>query len=203
MVLIVDYGLGNLGSIQNMLKKIGVKSVISSNVDDVCNADKLILPGVGAFDTGMNNLKKLGLIETLNHKAQVEKVPILGICLGMQLMCRTSDEGKVHGLSWLHADLIKFDAKSNLKVPHMNWSYTKILKESKLFDNMPEEMKFYHVHSYHVAHKPEESILESDYHGYKFVSALQKDNILGVQFHPEKSHKYGMILLNNFMKNFN
>ena len=203
MILIVDYGLGNLGSIQNMLKKIGSKSIISSDREEILNASKIILPGVGAFDTGMNNLIELGLIDVLNQKAQVDKVPILGICLGMQLMCNSSDEGKLTGLSWLDANLVRFDDESNLKIPHMNWTYTKILKESKLFENMPDEMKFYHVHSYHIAKRPESSILESDYHGYKFVSALQVDNILGVQFHPEKSHKYGMMLLDNFVKNYN
>lgn len=199
MIIILDYGLGNLGSIQNMLKKVGKNSVISSNKDEILSASKIILPGVGAFDTGINNLRKLDLIETLNYKALIEKIPVLGICLGMQLMCNSSAEGSSKGLSWFEADLVRFKAQMGLKVPHMNWSYTKILKESRLFENMPDEMKFYHVHSYHIANKPDDSILESDYHGYKFVSALQRDNILGVQFHPEKSHKYGMILLDNFV----
>ena len=199
MILIVDYGLGNLGSIQNMLKKVGKNSVISSNKDQILSASKIILPGVGAFDTGINNLRKLDLIESLNYKALTEKIPVLGICLGLQLMCNSSAEGISKGLSWFEADIVRFKAQMGLKVPHMNWSHTKILKESKLFENMPDEMKFYHVHSYHIANKPDESILESDYHGYKFVSALQRDNILGVQFHPEKSHKYGMILLDNFV----
>lgn len=202
MIIILDYGLGNLGSIQNMLKKVGKNSIISSNKDEILSATKIILPGVGAFDTGINNLRKLDLIETLNYKALTEKIPVLGICLGMQLMCNSSAEGISKGLSWFKADLVRFDTQIGLKVPHMNWSYTKILKESKLFENMPYEMKFYHVHSYHIANKPDDSILESDYHGYKFVSAIQRDNLLGVQFHPEKSHKYGMILLDNFINKF-
>jgi glutamine amidotransferase len=198
MILIVDYGLGNLGSIQNMLKKVGENSIISSRKEDILKADKIILPGVGAFDTGINNLRKLDIVDSLNYKALTDKIPFLGICLGMQLMCNSSVEGSSKGLSWFDANLIRFDTKLGLKVPHMNWSYTKILKSSQLFYNMPEEMKFYHVHSYYIENKPDISILESDYHGFKFISALQRDNLFGVQFHPEKSHKYGMILLDNF-----
>jgi glutamine amidotransferase len=202
MITILDYGLGNLGSIQNMLKKIGKNSVISSSKDDIMKASKIILPGVGAFDTGINNLKKLDIIEALNYKARIERIPFLGICLGMQIMCNSSVEGSSKGLSWFDADLVRFEPRVGLKVPHMNWSFTKIINCSKLFENMPDEMKFYHVHSYHIANRPDDSILESDYHGYKFVSALQRDNLLGVQFHPEKSHKYGMILLDNFVNKF-
>jgi imidazole glycerol-phosphate synthase subunit HisH len=202
MITIINYGLGNLGSIQNMLKKIGVKSVITSDPEKIREAEKIILPGVGAFDTGMNNLKQSGLIEVLNQKAMVEKVPVLGICLGMQLMCNVSEEGTEKGLGWYDVNLVRFNPSLALKVPHMNWAYTKTIGSSKLFSNMPEESKFYHVHSYHIEGYPSEAILESDYHEFKFVSALGRDNILGVQFHPEKSHKYGMDLLQNFVNNF-
>ncbi|MBS4063682.1 MAG: imidazole glycerol phosphate synthase subunit HisH [Chitinophagaceae bacterium] len=202
MITIVDFGSGNLGSIQNMLKKIGVKSNISSDIDDISQASKIILPGVGSFDTGIQNLQKLGITETLNKKVLVEKVPILGICLGMQLMCKKSAEGKLEGLSWFNTELVKFDPILGLRIPHMNWAHTAILKESPLFDDLTVDAKFYHVHSYHVSGRPNESILESCYHGFNFVSALQKDNIIGVQFHPEKSHKFGMIMLRNFVNNF-
>lgn len=198
MLIIVDYGLGNVNSIQNMLKKIGVKSSISGNKKDILNAEKLILPGVGAFDTGINNLKRNGLKDILDYKAMQDKIPILGICLGMQLMCNKSEEGTCGGLSWFDVNLIKFNTDNGLKVPHMNWSSTSPIKDSKLLQDFDVNAKFYHVHSYHIKGYPSEAILESEYQGFKFVSALQKDNIIGVQFHPEKSHKYGMQLLSNF-----
>jgi glutamine amidotransferase len=202
MITIINFGSGNLGSIQNMLKKIGVPSIISSDILEITEASKIILPGVGAFDTGMQNLKNLGIIEILQKKALVDKVPILGICLGMQLMCNESEEGELKGLSWFNTKLIKFDTALGLRIPHMNWAHTNVLNSSPFLDGLTTDAKFYHVHSYHVFGKPNESILESNYHGFNFVSALQKDNIIGVQFHPEKSHIFGMTLLKNFVNNF-
>lgn len=203
MVIIIDYGIGNQGSILNMLKKVGAKAIISSNISDISNADKIILPGVGAFDTGMRNLAQDGLIEVLNKKVIREKTPILGICLGMQLLTKSSEEGNSHGLGWIDAQTVrfKFDKKNTiLKIPHMGWNTVQLNKKSQLFKEMFAEPRFYFVHSYHVVCNNKQDILTKTNHGYEFVSSIQKDNIMGVQFHPEKSHKFGMKLLKNFVE---
>lgn len=205
MLIIVDYGLGNLGSIKNMLKKIGVESEITSDSEKISTASKLILPGVGAFDNGMTNLKEAGLIDVLNKKVLDEKTPILGICLGMQLMTNSSEEGSEKGLGWINAETKKFDFSGTEKkypVPHMGWEYVKPKKASRLFENMYEEPRFYFVHSYFVSvNNPEDALLETNY-GFDYVSGFEKGNIVGVQFHPEKSHKFGMVLLKNFAVNY-
>lgn len=201
MTTIIDYGMGNLGSIANMIKKIGYKSQITSNLDEIKNADKLILPGVGAFDNGMKNLHELGLIEVLNQKVLVDKTPILGICLGMQLMTETSEEGKLQGLGWIDAHTKKFVSEA-LKIPHMGWNIITHKKESKLFDELDSEKRYYFVHSYYVDCNDQKDILAVTPYGKKFVSAFEKGNILGVQFHPEKSHQFGMNLLKNFVEKY-
>lgn len=201
MITIVDYGTGNLASIANMLNRIGCASVITSDADQIAHATKLILPGVGAFDTGMRNLSKLGLVEVLNRKAQEENVPILGICLGMQLFVSGSEEGGRAGLNWIEGRVIKFKTElfeKNLKIPHMNWNTVGTVKESKLFSDMDENPRFYFVHSYHVQLNSDQDLLATTNYGYPFASALERENIAGVQFHPEKSHKFGMKLLKNF-----
>ena len=203
MIVIIDYGLGNLGSIKNMLKKIGSVSLISSNVSDIEKADKLILPGVGNFDQGMKNLQNSGLIGLLTDKVMGGKTPILGICLGMQLFTQKSEEGESTGLGWIDAETVrfKFDEKQNqLKIPHMGWNLAKTYQKDALFEEMYPEPRFYFVHSYHVVCKNENEILAKTVYGYEFVSSLRKNNIFGVQFHPEKSHKFGMKLLTNFVK---
>ncbi len=205
MIAIIDYGLGNLGSIKNMLKKIGYESEITSDHQVIQSAEKLILPGVGAFDQGMKNLEERGLIPLLNQKVLVEKTPVLGICLGMQLVTNRSAEGGLPGLGWVDAETIKFDstkADKKFPIPHMGWEYVSEKGNSPLLEDMYEEPKFYFVHSYYVkCNNPDEAILTSNYI-LEFDSGFQKENILGVQFHPEKSHKYGMKLLTNFMTNF-
>lgn len=205
MIAIIDYGLGNLGSIKNMLKKIGYESEITSDHQVIQSAEKLILPGVGAFDQGMKNLEERGLIPLLNQKVLVEKTPVLGICLGMQLVTNKSAEGGLPGLGWVDAETIKFDstkADKKFPIPHMGWEYVSEKGNSPLLKDMYEEPKFYFVHSYYVkCNNPDEAILTSNYI-LEFDSGFQKENILGVQFHPEKSHKYGMKLLTNFMTNF-
>lgn len=203
MITIIDYGMGNLGSIKNMLKKIGFDATISSNIKLIKDAKKLILPGIGAFDAGMKNLDGLGLIPVLNNIVLNNKIPILGICLGMQLLTKSSEEGNIRGLGWIDAQTVrfKFDEKNNdLKVPHMGWNTVQLNKESPLFEEMFAEPRFYFVHSYHVICNNEQDILTTTHHGYKFASSIQKDNIMGVQFHPEKSHKFGMKLLKNFVE---
>lgn len=201
MITIIDYGTGNLGSIKNMLKKIGVQSIISNKIPDIEKAEKLILPGVGAFDNGMKNLKEMGFIDVLNHKVLNDKTPVLGICLGMQLLAKESEEGQLPGLGWVDAHIKRFhfdNAFSNLKIPHMGWNSIEIKKENNLMKDLYEENRFYFVHSYHLVAEKEEIILSETNHGYTFVSSIAEGNILGVQFHPEKSHKFGMKLLSNF-----
>jgi len=202
MIVIVDYGLGNLGSIKNMFKKIGTEAVISSSSSDIERAKKLILPGVGRFDQGMMNLRNLDLVTVLTQKVIQKKTPILGICLGMQLFARKSEEGESAGLGWIDAEVVRFkfdDKERHLKIPHMGWILVKICQRNPLFEEMYPEPRFYFVHSYHVACTSEEEVLTQTSYGYEFVSSVKKENIYGVQFHPEKSHKFGMKLLDNFV----
>tara|TARA_B110000971_G_C20039698_1_gene516969 strand:- start:3929 stop:4534 length:606 start_codon:yes stop_codon:yes gene_type:complete len=199
MITIIDYGLGNLESIANMLKKLGQTSLISSRKEDILNATKLILPGVGSFDTGMNNLKERGFIEILNKRVIEDKTPILGICLGMQLLTNSSEEGIEEGLGWIEGQSLKF-VYDHLKVPHMGWNSIEIHKESPLFESTKKHRKYYFVHSYHVHCKHERDILATSEYGIDFNSMVKKNNIYGAQFHPEKSHKYGMEILNQYAK---
>lgn len=201
MIVIVDYGMGNLGSIANMIKKVGSKCKITSDIEEIKKATRLILPGVGSFDNGMKNLKELGMIEVLNKKILIEKTPILGICLGMQLMTKSSEEGKLAGLGWIDAQTKKF-VSDTLKIPHMGWNIIKHQKKSRLFDEDDSEKRFYFVHSYYVDTNQKNDILFITPYGHNFVSAFEKENIIGVQFHPEKSHKFGMHLIKNFVENF-
>ena len=202
MITIVDYGLGNLGSIKNMLRKLGYTSEISSDYEKIKMASKIILPGVGSFDTGMSQLKSMGVINLLNKKAFVEKIPILGICLGAQLMCQSSEEGVLHGLGWFEADVLSFNRKfgkgKGLTVPNMGWRDVTIYKESSLTSNLPMNPRFYFVHSFFISTKNNDEIIMTAMYGLTFAVFLQRQNIFGVQFHPEKSHKYGFRLLQNF-----
>lgn len=204
MITIVDYGMGNLGSIKNMFKYIGVEAVIESDVDKIKNASKILLPGVGSFDTAMKKINESDLKEILNEKALKEQVPVLGICLGMQLLTNSSEEGSLSGLSWIDAKTISFKDRIDKKyrIPHMGWNIVNKSNESLLIKGFEEfeETRFYFVHSYFVKVKDEKnSILKTNY-GVEFDSAIQKDNIYGAQFHPEKSHKFGMKLFENFAR---
>jgi imidazole glycerol-phosphate synthase subunit HisH len=201
MIAVVNYGLGNLGSILNMLKRIEEKAMITSTSEEIKRADKIILPGVGAFDNGMQNIESLGLSDALREKVLIEKKPILGICLGMQLLMENSEEGVRRGLGWIDGKVVKFKFDHqdvSMKIPHMGWNMVQIINESPLSNGFNQEASFYFVHSYHVVCKSEQNVLFSTHYGYDFTSAVQKDNIFGVQFHPEKSHRYGMTLLKNF-----
>lgn len=203
MITIINYNAGNIKSIQNMLKRIGAKSCISSSVEEIEQAEKLILPGVGHFDFGMINLKQSGLIDVLNKKVLKDKVPLLGICLGAQLLGNGSEEGTEKGLGWIDMDVVKFDKEKmtdDLKIPHMSWNEILIKKSSKLLEGLNNESRFYFVHSFHMKCNDEKDILTNTNYGYEFTSAVEKENIFGVQFHPEKSHKFGMRLLENFVK---
>ncbi|OEU69677.1 MAG: imidazole glycerol phosphate synthase, glutamine amidotransferase subunit [Desulfovibrio sp. S3730MH75] len=198
MITIVDYGMGNLGSIKNMFKRIGVPAVVSSDLETISSASKLLLPGVGAFDKAMARINNSELRQLLDRKALEERVPVLGICLGMQLLTCASEEGDSAGLGWIAAKATRFPIMPDLKVPHMGWNVVTPTRESSLTKGLPEDSRFYFVHSYcvHVDNE-EDSLLKTDY-GRRFDSAIQHDNIYGCQFHPEKSHKFGMKLLENF-----
>ena len=201
MIAIINYGIGNLGSIHNMLRKIGVASVITSSPDDILNASKLILPGVGAFDAGMARLNESGLIPLLNEKVLVQKTPVLGICLGMQMMTCGSTEGVIPGLGWIQAHTSRFDqlAMPELKVPHMGWSVAAPAKQSPLLENFPEDARFYFVHSFYVTcDYAADSLLKTSYGPVDMDAGFHHENVMGVQFHPEKSHRFGMWLLKNF-----
>ena len=199
MITIVDYGMGNLGSVLNMFKRIGANAKISNSDDDIRNAEKLILPGVGAFDSAMTRINASGAHAALDQKAMVDRIPILGICLGMQLLTRDSEEGELPGFGWIPAQAKRFPAQPGLKVPHMGWNLVTPNTPSELTQDLPDDSRFYFVHSYCVkVDDAKHSILKTDYHGTEFDSAIQRDNIYGVQFHPEKSHKFGMKLLENF-----
>ena len=200
MIVILDYDMGNVGSIQNILYRAGQKDVkISRQEDDIAKADKLIIPGVGAFDSGMNNLKKYNLVELIQNMAMKEKKPILGICLGMQLLGRRSEEGNVDGLGLIPFDNIRFKVNAEYKVPHMGWNYINIVnKDSAIVKNLKKQQRYYFVHSYHAKCDKQDNILMTCEYGYLFPAAVVKDNIYGVQFHPEKSHQFGLQLLKNF-----
>ncbi|MCT7405749.1 imidazole glycerol phosphate synthase subunit HisH [Aliarcobacter cryaerophilus] len=198
MIAILDYGVGNLKSIYNMFKKVGVESFITSNIEDIKNANKYLLPGVGSFDHGITSLKKTLFFETLEKEVLENKKPILGICLGMQLLTNSSEEGKEKGLGWIDAQTMKFDLEDkNLSIPHMGWNKTIPINTNTIFRNL-DENRFYFVHSYHVVCNSKENILATSNYGEIFTCSIYKENIYGVQFHPEKSHKFGMQLLKNF-----
>lgn len=200
MITIVDYGMGNLGSIKNMLKNVGHESIITGDPIQIKNSGKIILPGVGSFDKAIENLKLFKLIDILNRKALVEKVPVLGICLGMQLMAIDSEEGKLEGFGWIDGHIKRFNLNKNFKIPHMGWNQVLIKKEHFLFEQMFEAPRFYFVHSYYFQCNNSDNIIATTKYGIEFDSVVYKENIMGVQFHPEKSHKYGMKILENFAK---
>lgn len=200
MIVIIDYGIGNLASVLNMFKKIGVRDVkVSGKPEEIAVATKLLLPGVGAFDAGMNHLQQSGLVPVLNKKVLDEKTPILGICLGMQLLTKRSEEGVKPGLGWIDAETVKFnlDPALKLKVPHMGWNYINVNRENKLIDRQSKN-RFYFVHSYYVKCFDESQSLATSHFGTDFTCMVNKDNIYGAQFHPEKSLKFGMKVLENF-----
>ncbi|MGZ4089400.1 MAG: imidazole glycerol phosphate synthase subunit HisH [Bacteroidia bacterium] len=207
MVTIVDYGVGNIGSIANMLKKIGGDSIITSDPKKISEANKIILCGIGAFDDGMGKLVSMGIVEVLKQKVIQEKTPIMGVCLGMQLFTKGSEEGEKEGLGFIEGYTKKFDfsgisADKNLRIPHMGWNVAQAVKPSRLYENMYPDPRFYFVHSFRVVlENGEDELLQTNY-GHSFTSAFEKNNIIGVQFHPEKSHKFGIRLYENFIRNY-
>ena len=200
MISIIDYKLGNLTSIANALESLKIEHEITQDIESIKRADKLILPGVGAFEYGIQNLKEMGLVDVLREEVIIKKKPILGICLGMQLFCKKSYEGReFEGLGWLDADVIRFDLKDkNLKVPHIGWNDVVCNLECPLFKGGREVQTFYFVHSYYLDLKDESIVVGKCNYGIDFCAAIQKENIFAVQFHPEKSQYEGIDIIKKF-----
>lgn len=199
-IVIIDYKMGNLRSVQKAFKKVGADVVISNDQQTIRNASKLILPGVGAFKDGMKHLKELNLLEILHQKVIQEKTPILGICLGMQLLSNKSYEnGETSGLGWIDAEVVKFNfINQQLKIPHVGWNELYLDKDSILFNGINTNEDFYFVHSYYFKPNEDVTIATTEY-GFEYTSVVAKDNIYGVQFHPEKSQSIGLKLIENFI----
>jgi len=198
LIGIVNYNIGNIGSVSNILNKLGLNSIIINSVDDFKKINTLILPGVGSFDYGISNLKELDFINPLRKHAIIDKKLTIGICLGMQLLMSSSEEGKEKGLNFIDGEVLKFKFSNNIKVPHMGWNYVE--SDDLLFSNKFNEKRFYFVHSYYVPIN-NFTLSKTTYGNIKFSSSIKKDNIYGFQFHPEKSHKYGMEMLSKILKN--
>lgn len=197
MITILDAGISNVGSLQNMLKKIGQKVVIARDTETLARAERLILPGVGAFDTAMTRLDEGGYIDVLRDLAMNRKIPILGICLGMHLMCRKSEEGTKDGLCFFDADVKKIEPLNGLKVPHMGWNTTQIKSDHALMHG-DDDMRFYFVHSFHTCPDDAHDCVAIAPYGQDLCAVIARHNLMAVQFHPEKSHRFGMRLLSNF-----
>src|SRR4030042_545441 len=199
-IVIVDYGMGNQGSILKMFNYLNIEAIVSDKASDIELAKKIVLPGVGSFDHGITNIKKLGLEGVLNKKVLVDKTPILGICLGMQLMTSFSEEGTLEGLNWIKAKTTHFKPviAENIRVPHMGWNFIIKKAEHPFTLGLDNLSKFYFIHSYFVTCENENDSICKSYYSCEFDSIIGKENIFGCQFHPEKSHKYGMKLLHNF-----
>jgi glutamine amidotransferase len=206
MIVILNYEMGNIGSIGNMFRRLGIKAVISRDPSVIAEADKLILPGVGAFDQGMQNLHKYGLRDILDERVLGAGIPVLGICLGMQLMTKSSEEGADQGLGWVDAETVYFKKEhegvtSDMRLPHIGWNFVDVAGPHPLMHELPEDPRFYFVHSYRVkCNQPADVMLSAQYGEVSFTAAFARDNIAGIQCHPEKSHKFGMQVFTNFAK---
>ncbi len=199
MIGIVDYNMGNLRSVQKAFDRIGAPAKIAANIDAVAACRKLVLPGVGNFSKAVNILKSNGLFDELNRAVKIRKVPILGICLGMQLMADFSEEGGVNGFGWIKAQVSRFSfSQKNLRVPHMGWNRLLIQNDNTLFKGIDPDNFYYFVHSYYIKCANQGDVLSETDYGNTFVSAFRHENIYGCQFHPEKSHDAGLKILKNF-----
>ena len=201
-IMVLDYGMGNHFSIVKRLLKFDCRVFAGNSVKEMSEADKIVLPGVGHFGKAIENIKKLGVLDALNEAVLAKQKPILGICLGMQLMAKKSEEGNTEGLGWIDAEVVKFKITNSLhyKIPHIGWNTVEQKKDAALLKNIPSNSEFYFVHAYHMHNNQNQDILGVTNYEYSFVSAIEKDNIFGVQFHPEKSHDIGNTLLENFTK---
>lgn len=200
MITIVDYGIGNVGSVLNMVRKVGGVATATSRREDVMSASHLILPGVGAFDYGVQQLKRLDLFSALVEKAR-SGTPLLGICLGMQLLGVRSEEGVLEGLRLIDATFRRFSCESErpLPIPHVGWREVRVIKDNPLIGNDEKTPRFYFTHSYHAVCADEQDVLATAEYGYVFTAAYCRGNVFGVQFHPEKSHRFGMVVIKNFL----
>ncbi|MBU2538853.1 MAG: imidazole glycerol phosphate synthase subunit HisH [Proteobacteria bacterium] len=200
-VVVVDYGMGNIASVANMIRKVGGSAEVSGELNRIQAATKVILPGVGSFDHGVIQLQTLGIFSAIQKIAK-QGVPILGICLGMQLLSKGSEEGKLGGLGVIDAEFKRFSFEGipPLHVPHVGWNYVSVAKKNSLICDDGSEQRFYFTHSYHAVCNTEADILATTEYGYRFPSAYCRDNVFGVQFHPEKSHRFGMAVIKNFLE---
>lgn len=201
MIAIVDYGSGNIQAIKNIFDNLKINCFFASTSKDLQKADKIILPGVGAFDETMNQLNESGMVETLNYLVLEKKVPVLGICVGMQVMAKKSEEGHAQGLGWFDASVNKFDVsliKTKPKIPHMGWNEIALHQDSEIMHGISLEKGFYFIHSYYFECSNSQDILLTSTYGNEFTCAVHKENIFGFQFHPEKSHSNGITLFKNF-----
>lgn len=202
MIAVIDYGLGNLASVLNMLRKTGAEAVVTSDPDVIASAGKLILPGVGAFDAGMQQIHARGLRSVLDERAIGRGVPVLGICLGFQLLAQASTEGAEKGLGWIDAAsvrLVNDPARPDIRVPHMGWNRLAVRDAvHPLMAGFDDSPRFYFAHSYHVVCNDSSDVLATVTHGEELVACIAHGNVMGAQFHPEKSHKFGLRLLTNF-----
>jgi glutamine amidotransferase len=202
MIAIVNYGVGNLASVKNMLKKAGYESELVSNAEAIERATKIILPGIGAFDHCMTEFNNSGLREAVTQKTLKDKTPLLGICVGLQMLMENSEEGVEPGLGWIAGKTVKFKKEKlgDLKIPHMGWTSVQVAKKTALTEGLGDQPRFYFVHSYYVQPDDKTDEMLTAHYGYEFTAAVNRDNIYGAQFHPEKSHKYGMKILENFAR---
>jgi len=200
MIALVDYGLGNIQAFANIYRHLGIEAAPARTADDLRAASKIILPGVGAFDWAMTRLQASGLRDALDKEVLEAKKPVLGICVGMQMMARSSEEGKLPGLGWIDATVVKFDArllKSKTHLPHMGWNDAIPLRTDTIFSGL-DAPRYYFLHSFFMKTDREENVLAASNYGVTFTSAVQAGNVFGTQFHPEKSHQWGVRLLKNF-----
>lgn len=200
MIDIIDYGIGNIGSVQNMIKHIGGESRIISGREEIMNSKKLILPGVGSFDTAISTLQDKNLVDAISYAVKENQAYLLGICLGMQLLFEGSEEGIIPGLGFIKGQVIKFSDDINLRIPHVGWNQVKPVRKSVLFDPEDGFQKYYFTHSYYATCIDKNDISAVCPYGNDFVCSVERDNIFGTQFHPEKSHRFGMRLLSKFHK---